>query len=224
MVFSGLTFDRPAKAQVSQWESHFNARMMIILFHTQEFGQGRPMILGDSNTEGFGWSEIGGCRYINAGMGGATIRDLATRAEALAVNSRPAVVHIMLGTNNVPVPLTDSSWGTMRSDLTRIVAAFQAVGAKVVMWPVPPVTAPFADHAAQDRRNHINAIVQDVASATGSYWEWWWPEQIGPGGVAIAGALQADGVHFTSQTQQSRYYRIDTWRKYIQQQTGVSGC
>lgn len=224
MVVAEMGIARPAKAQVSQWEAHFNARSMIVLYHTQIFGQGRPMLLGDSNTEAFGWSEIEGCRYINAGMGGATIRDIATRSEALAINSQPSVVHIMLGTNNIPLQTNDPQWISMQADLIRIVNAFKAVGSHVVMWPAPPVSAPFADAAAQARRVTINNTAQYVASITGAMWDWWWNEQIGPGGVPIAGALQSDGVHLSAATQASRYYRIQTWRLHIQTTYGINAC
>lgn len=207
-----LAISAPAFASSNPWEAHFNARIPVIDLHVKVAGKGNVLLLGDSNSEMFWWTANAGCRVINAGFGGARFADIALRASAIAEMTEPKLVHIMLGTNNLPALIPENEQAAMGTHLTAIVAAFQAKGAKVVLWPVPPTASSFAPAA---RRAEINAIIQQVALDTGVFWDWWWPLQItGGDGYALPGAVIEDGVHLSSDSQVSRYYRLETWRTY----------
>lgn len=205
-----------AHAQSNPWEAHFNARMPVVESQTALLGKGGALILGDSNTEMFWWNENAGCRLVNAGMGGARIADIATRAQAIADLVVPKIVHVMVGTNNLSLLTPQAEWDAMASDLTTIVNAFKAKGSKVVLWPAPPTSPAFA---TKERRDAVNAVIQQVALDTGVFWDWWWPLQItGADGYGLPSALAADGVHLSPSSQVSRYYRMETWRTH----TGAS--
>lgn len=207
----------PARA----WESHWQARDGIVALVTQIIYPGKTVLYGDSNTEAFWWSIIEGCWVANAGYGGSRIRTLALRAPQIAGVTRPKIVHVMIGTNNLGVPRDNPEWSTLQADIQTIIAAFQAVGSKVVLWPIPPV-APPQNVPAQDRIDINNAILA-AAQATGVFYDWWWPTTItGPDGLATAGAMASDGIHLSGQSQVSRYYRFEVWRQHIQTYTGTT--
>jgi len=222
-------FSMPAAIAQNYWGPHFEARASMVAYHAANLGAGKMLLIGDSNTEAFWWNNLSGCSAINAGMGGARIRDISTRAAAIAAVTQPKHVHLMIGTNNVTLPAGHAELATMQADIESIIAAFQAYGGLVVVWPV----APFSPLWSTDnsRRDQINAAALAAAIARGAYWDWYWPNTITiygstnngqvTSGHAVTGALVSDGVHFSASTQVSRYYHIEVWRQYIKNQTGV---
>lgn len=187
------------------WEPHWQSRMATISMQAQLMGTNRMLLIGDSNTEAYWWGINGNCLALNAGLGGAKIKDVSDRMTAMAPIIKPNLVHIMLGTNNIPLDKTSAEWASMKQDMMVLVQAYQAQGAKVVIWPVPKFTAPFSiDNIARDQ---INNILYNVVLSTGAYWDWWWPDQ----NITTL----SDGVHFTPQSQISRYNRIQTWINYL---------
>lgn len=185
----------------ADWTAHFEARLGMLPLYTATAGTGQTVLVGDSNTEAFWWSMVAGCRIINAGMGGATVHDVAQRASLIAAITRPRIVHVMVGTND----MLSADVPDIVASAEQIIKAFRAVGALVVLWPVPPTAMPFSDRT--DRRDGINDALLAAANSLGAFWDWWWPLQGVP--------LQADGVHFSAQAQASRYYRIETWQRYL---------
>lgn len=233
-VLAGLLLLLPcsAIAEESYWEPHFQSRNVTIAAQVALLGTGDIMLLGDSNTEMFWWN-INSCNILNAGFGGARIRHIAERSQALAALARPKIVHIMIGTNNLATKYRETpdgmaEWNSMQADITTIVEAFQSVGAIVVLWPVPPFengNGNLAERAA------INTLLNSVRTAKNTYWDWWWPNTITQGpnvagfvtsGYAVSGALLGDGVHLSPSSQISRFYRLTAWYSTIHAQTGVA--
>jgi len=199
-------------AAASEWEAHFAARMGVLNMHVQTAGTGKTLLLGDSNTEAFWWNTAGVCVVVNAGLGGATIRDVAERAADIADITRPRLVHVMIGTNNVFQTPSHPQWPTMKQDLTRIVDAFWSRGINVVLWPIPPV----AGHATQ--RAGVNEAIWAVSTEKGVMIDWWWPETL------TLNSLLLDGVHLTHVAQASRRARIDVWQQYLKSALGIQAC
>ncbi len=199
----------------SYWGPHWQSRDATVSSNVSLLGQGDVVLLGDSNTEMFWWNQNAGCQLVNAGYGGARVSDLVPRALWLAPLARPKLVHIMLGTNDLPYA-DATHLSQLTADLRNIIQQFKAVGSHVVVWPIPPVAA---DYPAAANRDVINNAVQVAAGAEGVNWDWWWPRQITTGGAesgpAAPGALIGDGVHLSSSSQTSRYYRLETWRSYL---------
>lgn len=225
-ILAALAFATTA-VLAGPWQAHFDARLAIISAQVELLGTGDMMVLGDSNTEMFWWNTNAGCQIINAGFAGARTADIAAVANNLAATTLPKVVHIMLGTNDVYLLTTDPEWPALYANLTAVVTAFKSRGAKVVLWPIPPMSSAYLDpYGGNAKRDAINAVIAQVAVDQGVYWDWWWPQQItsggGSSGYAVSGALQSDGVHLSAASQISRYYRMETWKSYIQSQTGVT--
>lgn len=181
------------------------------------------LLYGDSNTEAFWWTKTAGCSIVNAGMGGARIKQLAETAVYVAATTHPAIVHIMIGTNNIEMDTASAEWAAMPADLHTIVQAFKAVGAVVVLWPVPPVNAALSASMPNSSRLAINAVIQSEAWASSTFWDWWFPLQYeGANGYAIPGSVLPDGVHFSNATQLARRNRLDTWSHYIASTASVT--
>lgn len=206
------------------WEPHWVSRTATVALHVQNTGISRQMIIGDSNTEGFWWSSIGGGFVVNAGMGGASIRTIADRAPYIANAARPRITHLMIGSANVKMGEESPEWETMESDLNTIVDAFTAFPTKMIVWPVPPVASEHAAVYPHSRRSAVNALLAAVASQRGVFWDWWWPNQITQGphvsGVvtnnyAAPGAMAPDGLHFSGASQSSRYARLAAWKQTL---------
>ncbi len=211
------------------WARHFEAKIAVMNLQTPLLGTGDVVLYGDSNTEAFWWNQNGGCQLLNVGMAGSRISHLAQYAETVASSTRPKIVHIMAGTNNLTTafrtsPEGQAEWSTMQADMVKMVRAFKSRGAKVVVWPVPPFSSGFGSIADRDA---INLMWYNVTVSEGILWDWWWPNQImtgssGPGftlsGLASPGALLNDGVHLSASSQISRFYRMEVWRA----QTGVT--
>lgn len=196
LLFALSLFCLPAWAD---WTAHFDARTGIIGLQAQIIGTGHQALIGDSNSEAFWWSQIAACYVSNAGMGGATIHDIAGRIDAIATLTGPSIAHVMVGTND------GAPTAQMRADMVQIVTTLKAHGALVVVWPIPS--------SVSGNKDAINAMWLDVSNYQGVYYDWWWTSALGP-----------DGVHLSAASQISRYYRIDVWRQYILAQTGVNGC
>ena len=212
------------------WEPHFNARASMVAYHTEIIGEGKNLLIGDSNTEAFWWNILSGYNTINAGMGGARIRDIANRANAIAQIAKPKHIHLMIGTNNVTLQENDEELSTMQEDVETIIGAFQQYGGKVVVWPVPPFTCVWNTNIS--RRDHINQALQTAATNTNAFWDWYWPNTFTvngstnngqvSSGYATSNSLSTDGVHFSDEVQISRYYRLEVWRQHIVATTGIN--
>lgn len=193
----------------SPWASHHVSRMMTINAHIWQIGQGDVMLFGDSNTEMFWWNYIGACEVINAGFGGATTAELARFAAPLAQAAMPSVVHIMTGTNDIGLDETSEAFA---DNLGQIVDAFTAVGARIVLWPIPPRTDKSGGYDLLSR-DELQAAVGRVAEAKGVDFEEDWGRMLDAGsdGTNPFPPVIGDGVHLHPYAQQLRYQRIMEW-------------
>ncbi|MGO4196846.1 SGNH/GDSL hydrolase family protein [Rhizobium sp. YAF28] len=188
-------------------------------------GLGQVMLFGDSNTEAL-WPNVAGeCKILNAGFGAAGISDVISYVDPLAEAARPAIVHIMLGTNNLR-PGSNSTgwwrnrWDSMESDLGKVVDGFKNEGAAVVLWAIPPTSSAFG--SAGDRAS-INSIIRKVAADRGvSFEEHWADEFTGLDGYAVASAVVNDGVHLKPAVQDRRLDIIRKWDETLASEKGVS--
>jgi hypothetical protein len=213
------------------WQVHFDNRLAIISQQNGLLGTGDVVIYGDSNTEAFWWNTVANCHLVNAGFGGARIRDLAIMAPQIAGMTKPKLVHIMVGTNNIDHGFIASAGyaaerATVVQDMQTIISAFKAQGSKVVVWPVPPASASFGNSAERDA---LNAAFYPLTSISNNiFWDWWWPNTFtnaapAVGGTVASGAptsgsMLGDGVHVSPAVQASRLARMQVWQNY----TGTS--
>lgn len=206
VLFAVLAVPATAREQ-NPWKPHFGARLGVIFSHAATAGVGRVVLLGDSNTEGFWWNIVGNCRVVNAGFGGARIADIADKAEWVATTTAPAIVHVMVGTNNLDRKVPEEERATEGDDLRRIIAPFRARGAQVMVWEIPPTSPDFAQNSERER---INGVIRRAVKDTGVRLESAWASGLANAdGSAGAGVVFSDGVHLTAASQAKRYARID---------------
>lgn len=204
------------------WAPHWSARMGALYLQADVIGPGAVMLLGDSNTEAFYWTSVGGCRIVNAGFGGARIKQLVDIAQQLSVLYKPKVVHVMIGTNNVTLPPESQENIEAQQDLISVAKAFRSQGAKVVFWPIMPIGKNAGTASTQPNRASLNLSIQNASTLTGSLFDWWFPLLYeGDDGWSKPGTLAADGFHFSAETQRDRYNRIEVWNQYIETNAGV---
>lgn len=201
------------------YPSHWQARMATIAMHVNTTGQGKTMLLGDSQTDAFWWNVVGNDWIVNAGFGGARVRSFIDFIDlnALVQCVQPSTTHVQIGTNNLFVDPAHAEWTTLAADIHSIVNTIKSVGSKVVLWFVPPMSQASAPTHYAANLLALNNTLGAEANANGAFADWWFPQQItGAGGYAAAGALLNDGTHYSPATQAARYYRIVAWSQYLQ--------
>jgi lysophospholipase L1-like esterase len=182
------------------WEEHYQIRMNTIYAQSQQLGKHKTLLIGDSNTEYYAYPGV-----QNAGIAGINIHNLALRIQQIAVWTQPRVVHIMIGTNDINNPAITSA--SIYADMNVIIGAFKKYGAKVVVWPLPPIAPNWGNANSPSNREWINTYLNSAATINGAKWDWVWKKQ-------IEGKLQyllPDGVHLNTSGQRLRATRIKQW-------------
>lgn len=116
-------------------------------------------------------------QVINAGIGGNSTRNLLKRVERDVLAHQPAVVVMMVGTNdalnsNNSVPIKEYG-----ENLKQLVKSFTEAGSKVVLMTIPPCIDEllfsrhkakfFTDRSPEDRIADVNAEVKKLAQSDG---------------------------------------------------------
>lgn len=209
------SFETPAATTEAalHYDAHWRVRMMKIASDTWDVGRGAVLLLGDSNTEMLRPSQIGECEIINAGFGGARIADIADRTEALATLTAPAIVHIMIGSNDGRelaalkgsknfTPPVASVAQDLKYSLRRIIDPFKARGAEVVLWRLPPTGPKQGDRASFQ---YIDNLLKEAAAKNQVRFEDQWAAGIARAdGFAKDGWVIGDGIHLSPNGQKSR--------------------
>lgn len=198
----------PGAGSNEYWEPHWKSRYMTILFQARQIGAGGILIYGDSNSEMLfsGDAPQIGCMVINAGIGGARIKQLADFAPMLAGASQPKTVHIMAGTNNLRQADDSPEHMSFEGDFSRMLRSFTSRGSKVIVWTIPPTAPSFANSS---KRDELNRMILRVASEENAVVQHSWQDSIADStGYALPDALMRDGVHLSTESQEKRLARI----------------
>lgn len=101
--FSELQRMRSRFGEVTQHKVHDHQDVRRIVIRAQLAETDSPIvIIGDSITEMAHFPErISGKRVINAGIGGATIRDYIVQAPKILDGSRPSLIVVAIGANDI---------------------------------------------------------------------------------------------------------------------------
>lgn len=97
----------------------------------------RIVFMGDSITEGWTGDVFGGDR-INRGISGQTTQQMLGRFYADVIALRPAVVHILAGTNDVAGISGAANLEMVQNNLKAMIDLARAHGIRVVIGTVPP--------------------------------------------------------------------------------------
>ena len=99
--------------------------------------------MGDSITENWSMADAGFFTggVVNRGIGGQTSAQMLVRFRADVIALRPAVVHILAGTNDVAGNGGPTSPQDFRNNIQSMVELARASGIRVILGAIPP-----ADH------------------------------------------------------------------------------
>lgn len=158
----------------------------------------RVVFMGDSITENWllGDAALFTNGVVNRGIGGQTTPQMLLRFRADVVALRPAVVHILAGTNDVAGNTGPSTVQDFRNNIMSMVELAQANGIEVILGSIPPA-ATFNWQPALDpvpRIRELNAWLRDYAARTDLGYIDYFTALAGSKGELRA-ELGNDGVH-----------------------------
>lgn len=158
----------------------------------------RVVMMGDSITEGWMPADPAffGGDVIDRGISGQTTGQMLLRFRSDVIELRPAVVHIMAGTNDIAGNRGPEAIETVQGNLASMVELAQAHGIRVVLAAIPPVrkfywntrVEPVATVAA------MNAWLREYAQRKGLTWVDY-GTVLGDGTGGIKAGFSGDGVH-----------------------------
>jgi lysophospholipase L1-like esterase len=160
---------------------------------------GRPRIvfLGDSITEG--WRNMVPSFFtpgrIGRGISGQTTPQMLVRMRQDVIALKPAVVHIMAGTNDVAGNTGRTSDLEIQNNFRSMTELAQAHGIKVILASIPPAADfPWKKEINPGPRiQRLNAWLKAYAQRSGSIYADYWTAT--HDGLGFRQGLAYDGVH-----------------------------
>ena len=158
----------------------------------------RAVFIGDSITEN--WlaadPDMFAHGFLDRGLSGQTSPQLVVRFWQDVVALHPAVVHIMVGTNDVAGNTGPTTPEAYKNAIRSMVAMAQAEGIAVVLGSIPPTDR--FDWAPQHKPAPwiatLNAWLRDYADTHGLAYANYYAALVGPGG-SLPREFAPDGVH-----------------------------
>ena len=162
----------------------------------------RVVFLGDSITEG--WARepfiLESPHYVGRGIGGQTALQMLVRFRADVIELKPALVHIMAGTNDVAGNNGPESDEQIEGAIQSMAELALGSHIKVLLASIPPA-ADFKWHPGLNpapRIRRLNDWISAYAKRAGVGYVDYWPA-LATGSGAMKPDLSADGVHPNSQ-------------------------
>jgi lysophospholipase L1-like esterase len=158
----------------------------------------RVVFMGDSITENWtlGDPELFSADFVNRGISAQTTPQMLVRFRADVVALKPAMVHIMAGTNDVAGNTGPSTMQDVKNNVMAMVELAQANGIGVLLASIPPAARfdwqPALKPAPQIRE--LNAWLQEYAQQRDIAYIDYHSALAGPDGELRA-ELGNDGVH-----------------------------
>jgi len=158
----------------------------------------RVVFMGDSITESWAREPLFAEHenFVGRGLSGQTTQQMLVRFRADVIDLKPAVVHIMGGTNDLAGNNGPQSDTEIEEAITSMVELALANHIKVVLASIPPA-ADFPWHPGSrpiPRLVTLNAWLKSYASRVGVHYVDYWPVLAAKDGSMKAGC-SADGVH-----------------------------
>ena len=154
--------------------------------------------MGDSITEAWAREPLfaENPNFVGRGLSGQTTLQMLVRFRADVIDLKPAVVHIMGGTNDLAGNNGPESDNEIEGALMSMVELARANQIKVVLASIPPA-ADFAWHPGSKpipRLLRLNAWLKSYASRVGVVYVDYWPVLAAQDG-SMKESCSADGVH-----------------------------
>lgn len=158
----------------------------------------RVVFMGDSITEAWAHEPFFAehPNFVGRGISGQTALQMLVRFRADVIDLKPAVVHIMGGTNDLAGNNGPESDEEIEGAIASMVEIARANRIKVVLASIPPA-ADFAWHPGSKpipRLLRLNAWLKSYASQAGIEYVDYWPVLAAQDG-SMKAACSPDGVH-----------------------------
>jgi acyl-CoA thioesterase I len=158
----------------------------------------RVVFIGDSITEGWDLSALAGpaLEVLNRGIGGQTTPQMLVRFRQDVIALRPAVVHVLAGTNDLAGNTGPATLEAIEDNLLSMVEIARANHVRVVLGSVPPALdfpwRPGLEPAPRIRA--LNAWLHELAARRGLVYADYWGV-LADAREALPAPVSADGVH-----------------------------
>ncbi len=156
------------------------------------------VFMGDSITHG--WAEQPFIKsrpqFVGRGIGGQTTAQMLARFEADVIALKPAVVHIMGGTNDVAENMGPQTDEQIEGNIEKMADLALAKGIRVILASIPPA-ADIPWHPGLNpnpRIQRLNAWIREYAARSGAIYVDYWATLATPDG-AMKREFSPDGVH-----------------------------
>lgn len=162
----------------------------------------RIVFMGDSITEG--WLNLAGGFFtpgrIDRGIGGQTTPQMVLRFAPDVIALKPAVVHIMAGTNDIAGNTGPMTAEETKANIRSMVTLAHANGIRVILGSIPPADLfpwkPGLDTGAKIAA--LNDWIKDYAARSGCIYADYWSALRAPGALGMREGLSSDHVHPTA--------------------------
>ena len=151
-------------------------------------GTASTVMVGDSLTEGGGWTErFPGCRILNRGVSGATVAGVAARLDEI-LSREPERVFVLIGISDL---MAGSDPELLMQDFATIMDSL-AAATDLHVFAVLRSGPPRVRHAV----DALNARLAEAVAERGITWHDLNPALAGPEGLQPA--YTTDGIHLTA--------------------------
>ena len=156
------------------------------------------VFMGDSITQG--WAEQpffkSRSEFVGRGISGETTAQMLSRFQADVIALKPAVVHIMGGTNDVAENMGPQTDEQIEGNIAKMADLAVANGSRVILASIPPA-ADIPWHPGLNpnpRIQRLNAWIREYAAHNGMIYVDYWATLATPDG-AMKPEFSPDGVH-----------------------------
>jgi lysophospholipase L1-like esterase len=166
-------------------------------------GHPRIVFMGDSITEG--WVTLSGAFFtpgrIGRGIGGQTTPQMLARFRQDVIALKPAVVHIMAGTNDIAGNTGPTTPEQTQGNIRSMVELAHANGIRVILASIPPADQfPWKPGlTVAGKIAAMNAWLKGYAARSGCVYADYWSAMKAPDGMGMRQGYSSDHVHPTAQ-------------------------
>jgi len=168
VLCSGASFAVGRYSKKLDYDAAYIPQRLKVLGDEAAIGApGKVLLIGDSISERSGIRQLCGREVFNAGVSGARLGDVESRALELARTLKPARIFLAIGTNDAQSKsLTDAeAWAAHYIALVRKLSP-----AAVVLVPAPVIQPGmrFSGYFSEAHARELNSKLPAIASATGA--------------------------------------------------------
>jgi lysophospholipase L1-like esterase len=183
-------------------EAYAEQRLPLINAHLDEARKGFIFLAGDSHSEYFNASyRLCGREIVNGGISGAKAELYRDVAKQLQFGTRPDIVVLTIGTNNIQRkkdPLSSGPIAEFERNVSDTLASFRKVAKRVVVTALPPVSPSLKNNIEIQAVAAYSERLRNLCARQGcEFMDPYSDTREADGSTAQPGAMR-DGLHMNS--------------------------